>query len=491
MRILLVRPPITLRVAKAFHAFLHLEPLDLEIVAGGIAPEHEARILDLTLSDAPDAAMHAALQSFAPDVVGFGGYSNQAAHVKRLAAAVKAARPGTTVVAGGVHATILPLDYRLPGTIDIVVRGEGATALRRLLPALADRTPVTADDGILPTDSPRYDELAALPPPALPEYSEVPWPRRELVDRSRYFCVWTGATGTRVPTIFPRVATLRTSTGCPHRCSFCVVHHLARGKYLQRDPEDVVNEIAAVPEDHIYFVDDEMFVNAARAEAMARLLLARGIRKRYVSWARSDTICRHPEIFRLWRQAGLDVIYVGLESMEDQNLDDYHKGVDPVVNRRAVAILREEGIILHAALMVNPDFLAEDFLKVRRTIREIGSAEVSFTVFSPPPGTELWHKHEHEFICPDPCAFYDCMHTILPTRLPLNTFYRYFSLLYLFGFRQNPWRARRIRPPLRDLVRMFVSGAKCGYALRTIYKDYDRRTQRGDYAKHPTKGSSG
>ena len=79
-----------------------------------------------------------------------------------------------------------------------------------------------------------------------------------------------------------------------------------------------------------------------------------------------------------------------------------------------------------------------------------------------------------KFICPDPCAFYDCMHTILPTRLPLNTFYRYFSLLYLFGFRQNPWRSRWIWPPLRDLTHVFVSCAKCGYALRTIYKDYDR-----------------
>jgi len=235
-----------------------------------------------------------------------------------------------------------------------------------------------------------------------------------------------------------------------------------------------VNEIAAVPEDHIYFVDDEMYIDAGRTEAIARLLIERGIRKHYISWARSDTICKHPELFRLWRQAGLEVLYVGLESMERKNLADYNKGVDPEVNRKAVQILRDLDIILHAALMVNPDFTAGDFLAVRRTIEEIGPAEISFTVFSPPPGTPLWHKHEHEFICPDPCAFYDCMHTILPTKLPLNTFYRYFALLYLFGFRRNPWRARHIRAPLRDLARMLVSGAQCGHALRTIYKDYDK-----------------
>jgi radical SAM superfamily enzyme YgiQ (UPF0313 family) len=473
-KILLVRPPLSLRVARAFHSFLHLEPLDLELVAGGIGREHEARILDLTLSRAPDAELLAMLRGFSPDVVGFGGYSNQANHVKRLAALAKAELPGVTILVGGVHATTMPLDFQLPGIIDVVVRGEGATAMRRLLPQLLAGEPLTAGGGILPTSSPSFAVQAAEPPPPLPSYDEVPWPRRDLIDRSQYFCVWSGAPGKTVKTIFPQVATLRTSTGCPHRCAFCVVHYLAGGKYLQRTPKDVVDEIAAVPEDHIYFVDDEMFINVERTTAIARLLLERGIGKHYVSWARSDTICQHPELFRLWRQAGLDSLYVGLESMESKNLKGYNKGIGPETNRRAVAILAELGIVLHAALMVNPDFLAEDFIAVRRMINEIAPAEVTITVFGPPPGTSLWRQHEQEFICPDPCAFYDSMHTILPTKLPLNTFYRYFSLLYLFGFRQHPGRHRRNRPPLRDLVRIFAAGIKTGYALRTIYRDYDK-----------------
>jgi hypothetical protein len=160
--------------------------------------------------------------------------------------------------------------------------------------------------------------------------------------------------------------------------------------------------------------------------------------------------------------------------MESKNLKGYNKGVDPEVNRRAVAVLAELGITLHAALMVNPDFLAEDFIAVRRMINEIAPAEVTITVFGPPPGTALWRQHEKEFICPDPCAFYDSMHTILPTRVPLKIFYRYFSLLYLFGFRIHPNRHRGSRPPLRDLLRTFAGGARVGYALRTIYKDYDK-----------------
>ena len=112
---------------------------------------------------------------------------------------------------------------------------------------------------------------------------------------------------------------------------------------MRRTPEDAVNEIAAIPEDHVYFLDDEMFIDAERVTEIARRLLERGVRKHYVSWARADTIVKHPEVFKLWKEAGLTLIYVGLESMEPDNLQDYNKQVSPEVNRQAVAILREPG----------------------------------------------------------------------------------------------------------------------------------------------------
>jgi len=62
--------------------------------------------------------------------------------------------------------------------------------------------------------------------------------------------------------------------------------------------------------------------------------------------------------------------------------------------------------------------------------------------------------------------------TIMPLKLPINKFYRYFSLLSLFALRNNPWRRRKIKAPLKDMLRMFICGMKYGHALRNIYKDY-------------------
>ena len=250
------------------------------------------------------------------------------------------------------------------------------------------------------------------------------------------------------------------------------MHFLAHGRYIQREPADVVDEIASIPEDYIYFVDDEMFINPVRAEAIARLLLERGVRKQYISWARSDTICAHPDLFKLWKQAGLQVVYVGLESMEEDALKGFNKGVDPDTNRRAVEILREVGIVLHSALIVNPDFSKEDFMRLHRTVAAIAPAEMSFTVLSPSPGTEYWRETRRRFIAPDPYAFYDCMHTLLPTRLPMPTFYRYFALLYLRGFQHNPWRAHRVKVPFRDLLRLIWGGLRTGWTLHELHRDY-------------------
>ncbi len=476
MNILLVKPHVSLAVARNLYSFLHLEPLELEIVAGGVDHRHEVRILDLTTERNPLQAFKQAIVQGKPGLIGFTGFSNQAGNVKKLAELAKTLLPEVRVVVGGLHATIIPADYGACPSIDWVVRGEGGTVMREIVASMeAGRVPPETER-ILHVGSSRFAGQAAQNPPSPPDkFDAMPAPRRALVDRSRYFCAWGGRPGERAATLFPRTARMQTSMGCPYRCSFCVVHYVCNGRYIPKSPEAVADEIASIPESHIYFVDDEMFIDAKRCDAIARELIRRGIRKRYISWARCDTICRHPETFALWKEAGLDLLYVGVESLDEQTLKNYNKRCDAETNRKAIAILREQGIALHAAIMIHPDFSKDDFLRLRETIALLNPCEFTFTVFSPPPGTPLWKEHRDRFICPDPYAFYDCMHTLLPTKLPLKAFYRYFSLLYLLSFRDNPWRRHRIRVPFRDMLRLFVSGARFGWSLRNMFKAYDRR----------------
>ncbi|HPO13683.1 MAG TPA: radical SAM protein [Candidatus Hydrogenedentes bacterium] len=476
MRIILVKPYPELLIAKRLQqSFLHLEPLELEIVAGGIPADNDIRILDLSLEKDPVNAFSAMIQTWRPDLVGFGGYSSNVGVVKRLAGMAKQMHPTIITVVGGIHATLLPADYAI-SDIDIIVRGEGGNTLGEVVRRAKAGEPLHIDNCALSPSDPEFSHKAELAPPAYPKPEQIPRPRRDLVDRSRYFCVWSSSDTPRLKTMFPRVASLRTSIGCAFSCSFCVIPHLMNGKYLQRTPEDVVDEIAGIKEEYIYFVDDEMFLNPVRTRKIAELLIERGIKKKYTSWARSDTIVRHADVLRLWKTAGLDTLYVGLESMDESKLDEYKKRVPVETNQKAIAMLREIGITLHASFIVHPDFSVEDFRRLEKVVLDVCPAEVTFTVLSPSPGTQFWHEHKHEFIC-DPYRFYDCMHSILPTRLPLKLFYAHFSRLTQLALRNNPLRRNKIKIPLRDLFRAIVYGTQYIIALRMIYRDYPMETK--------------
>ena len=472
MRVLLVKPHAQLLVPiRLQEGFLHLEPLELEIVAGGLDREEEIKILDLGLEKKNQfIVFEETLKLWQPDLVGFTGYSSNLLAIKQLAQITKSLNPKIITVVGGIHATLLPNDFAVP-EIDLIVRGEGGLVLKEIIRRFKNNQPLFFDNLALSWQDPEFKVKANSEPPDYPDVDKIPLPRRDLVDRLRYFCVWSSSNTGQLKTLFPPVASIRTSIGCAFSCSFCVIHHLMRRKYLQRNPLEVVNEIEGLKEKHIYFLDDEMFLNKQRCQEIAELLLKRGIKKEYSSWSRSDTIVKHPELFKLWKQAGLCTLFVGLESMDEAKLIEYKKRIPVETNRQAIAILKEIGITLHAAFIVDPDFSEDDFKRLEKETRALCPAEITFTVLSPSPGTSFWQENKQRFIC-DPYYYYDCMHTILPTRLPLKKFYAHFSHLTELALRANPLRVNKIKVPWRDFMRAIIRGTKYIIALRLIYRDY-------------------
>ena len=129
--------------------------------------------------------------------------------------------------------------------------------------------------------------------------------------------------------------------------------------------------------------------------------------------------------------------------------------------------------MLHAAFIVHPDFSVEDFRRLEEEVRRITPAEITFTVLSPSPGTQFWQESKERFIC-DPYRFYDCMHTILPLKLPLKRFYQHFGRLTQLALRANPLRVNRIRVSFKDFIRAIAGGTRYIFSLYSIYKDYPK-----------------
>lgn len=472
MRILLVKPKARLGTVRGLQAFQMLEPLELGYLAAVVPAPHVVRALDLRLYRFADHAFLRELRRFRPDLVGISGYTHEGSEVKRLAALVRRTLPRSAVVVGGHHATVAPRDYDV-GAIDAIVRGEGCAPFAAVVARLAAGEPL---DGIpqvlLPGE--RFDAAAAAEWPVFPDPATLPLPRRDLWDIRSYTSAWLCEAPADWAAIFPPVAMVRTSFGCRMKCSFCIVPHLSGGRHMTRPVDAVVEEIAVAPADHVYFADDENFIDEAFAYELADALAERGVRKRYFAWTRSTTVNRSPELLRRWREIGLDGAFLGFEFPTDEELKAAHKGGTVAANERAHETLRGIGVAVHAAFMVRPEYGAAEFDRLRDYVDGMPPAQCSFTVCTPSPGTGDYDEMRSQLWIDNPYDLHDCMHPLTRTALPLVEYARRFADQAAAGVAKTPMRAARRPAPPRDLVRVAAATLRYRRAFRTLYRDYPR-----------------
>ncbi len=471
MRVLLVKPKPELGSILGLQGFFLLEPLELGTLAAAVPREHEVEVLDLRFERRPRRALERRLAALRPEVVGFTAYTHEASQVKAAAAAVRRALPGTYVVVGGHHATVAPEDFAVE-TVDAVVRGEGTGPFRSILDALErGERPEGIRHVLFPAGS--WEGRGEWP--RISDPATWPRPRRDLWDPHRYRAVWVTEDAAPWQPLFPPVAMVRSSYGCTMRCSFCVVPYLCGGVHAPRPVDAVVDEIAALTADHVYFCDDENFIDERFAWQLAEAIERRGVRKRYFAWARSTTVNRSPELFRKWRSVGLDAAFLGFEFPTDDGLRRTSKGGTVAGNERALATLRSLGVAVHAAFLLEPGYRDDEFGRLRSYVAAMPPAQCSFNVMTPSPGTPGWEEMAPRLWVDEPYDLYDCMHPLTPTALPLREFARRYAELVAAGTAKTPLRSERrpIRPG--DAVRVLVADRRYASAYRRLYRDYPRR----------------
>ena len=258
------------------------------------------------------------------------------------------------------------------------------------------------------------------------------------------------------------------------KCSFCIVPFLCAGKHQPRPVESVVDEIDAAPTNHIYFSDDENFIDEDFAWQLAEALATRQVKKRYFAWTRSTTVNRSPELLKMWRSIGLDSAFLGFEFPTNEELKKAKKGGTVAGNERALDALRQMGIAVHAAFMVRPEYGEEDFSRLRDFVSSMPPVQCSFTVCTPSPGTPDYREMQPRIWIDNPHDLHDCMHPLTPTKLPLRRFARLFADQATAGTSKTPLRVNRhVAPPL-DLLRVARAERRYYRGFRDMYRDYPR-----------------
>jgi radical SAM superfamily enzyme YgiQ (UPF0313 family) len=453
MKILLIEPAKAPRTIGGEDIFLY-EPLALEYLAAGVCQDHDVRILDLRLE--PD--LQTVFEREKPDVVGITAYTVHVNTVRQLFAQIKSWDPRVLTVVGGHHATVAPQDFASP-YIDLVVVGEGVFVLREIVTRLERGVGFDGVPGVALARDGALVQTAAAP---LRDLDRFPFPERRFTARyrSHYFSEW-----------MKPLASLRTSKGCPYRCKFCALWKLAGGRYLKRQPEKVVEELAGLDEEYVFFADDESLVDAARMKTLATMIREAGICKRYFLYGRSDTIARNPDLLELWREVGLERVFVGLEFFRDADLEDIGKGSTVRDNKQAVKVLQSLGIDIYASLIVRPSFTKADFAACVQYCRALELDFATFAMLTPLPGTDFYDEAKERLITDD-YDYFDFVHTVLPTVLPLKDFYEEYYQLYqrAIPFSRRLGMLRRMQ--WRDVPGMVLSSYQVFNQLRNAYKDY-------------------
>jgi anaerobic magnesium-protoporphyrin IX monomethyl ester cyclase len=290
------------------------------------------------------------------------------------------------ILVGGAHATLAPdIEHA-----HIAVRGEGGAALRHILTKLF--TPefgIGADaaglcyhlDGQEVVQKQAFDRsLAVLPSPGF-AYDLLPQ---------------DGEEGPTYATSFTRMLGLRPqiyicTQSCQARCTFCstyLIHGKAVARPIALIRQDLSYLINELKYDSLEFHDDDLLQHPEFSELLA---LLQELNVPWFCYARVDTITK--EIAQSMADAHCQRVFLGVESMNQQNLDYYNKHTTVADNRRAVEALAQAGIGCNAGFLIgSPSDTVESILQNLDAFLDLPLFAVSCSVLEPNPGTVEFHR---------------------------------------------------------------------------------------------------
>ena len=441
MKVAFLKPPVGGILGLEMLTFV--EPLGPICVAACLERDgHECRVIDLRI----DGEEHGLdlCRTFGPDVVGLQcNFTTERNRTIRLAQRIKREMPRTIVVVGGHDASRDPQWFR-HDCIDFVAAGDGEEVMPQLVDALSRGTDPTKVRGLAIHRDGAWTHTGDVM--VRPDLDGYPPPARHLIERyaDHYYINF------RKP-----LALMETARGCPFRCNFCSVWKFHESTFREKSPERVVEELRQIKAPNIFITDDIFWMNVKRGEAMAKLIKQAGIKKYFTVQTRTDIICKFPHLIEMWKDCGSLAIFLGLESVTDEGLAAVNKKNKASNNVQAIEILKDLGVGFTPNFIVDPAWDRDDFKRLRDWIDVTGAYNSGFSILTPLPGTDLWDTAKHN-VTTDKWEMFDIVHTVLPTKLPLEDFYAEYSAL---------WRhALDVRYKYRGKVRTYV---QLGAALAT------------------------
>jgi len=336
-------------------------PLGLLTVAAMLPPEWEKRLVDMNVGSLEDGDLLWA------DLVLISAMAVQKESVKKIITRCRSA--GVRIAAGG---PLFTTEYEEFGDVDHLILNEAEVTL-----------PVFLEDwkNGCPEHIYTSDQWA--------DVRKTPVPLWELVNMKLYATL-----------------NIQYSRGCPFNCEFCDITLLCGRVPRTKDKDQVIRELDNIYSygfrGGVFFVDDNFIGNKRKLKdeilpAVAEWMEMRGYPFTFITQA-SIELSDNEELMNLMVKAGFDVVFVGIETPNEQSLAECSKFQNR--NRDLLASVRniqKSGLEVQAGFIVGFD---SDPLTIFDTqikfIQNSGIVTAMVGLLNALPRTRLYERLEKE-----------------------------------------------------------------------------------------------
>ena len=326
-------------------------------------------------------------------IYGFSSICSSYPLTIRIAQAVHALRPESTILLGGPQASVvdIPTLAAFP-FVDLVLRGEAEHNLPLLLDQLEGERRLEQVPGLSyrrgaqphrNANAAVIEDLDALPSPAYHVTGEL-----QGADR----------------------AALELGRGCPFACTFCSTNDFFRRNFRLRSPERVLRDMrmiaAAYSIRDFELVHDMFTVDRRRVVSFCEAMITSGEEFTWSCSARTDRM--DEELLELMGRGGCRGIFFGVEAGSERMQQIIDKHLD--LERAQEIIDATERIGIGSTVSLITGFPEETWEDLRQTIRifmhsvRAPKSHPQLNLLAPLAGTPLHSKHKSELVLEDLCS---------------------------------------------------------------------------------------
>ena len=192
-----------------------------------------------------------------------------------------------------------------------------------------------------------------------------------------------------------RYGLLFTTRGCPFGCTFCQTPAFAPRPWPI--PLESIERVLEYYADHgvvdLIIPDENFGVIPQHAREVTALLEKH--RMLWTAMTRADFLVRH---FDEWKSRGLAGVMIGVESLDQQDLNALQKKSTMEKLHQAVELCRKHGIVMVGFYMIGLESDTEQSIRTSvERLRAMGFDLVQMCVLTPLPQTPLWRHIDERY----------------------------------------------------------------------------------------------